>query len=116
MKVHVLTLFLLTGLVAGGNLSAADELNLPDLGSFGVTSGASGLVAQSRSIKPRHETPKPLENVLQTIQQHLPGRALGARLVDRRGRQAYEIRWMGENGKVSDITADALSGEIMERR
>jgi uncharacterized membrane protein YkoI len=36
--------------------------------------------------------------------------------VDRRGRQAYEIRWMGDNGKVSDITADAMSGEIVDKR
>ena len=114
MKVHVLILFLIVGMAAGRNLHAEDGLALPGLGDFGIKPGASSLVAdQTRSLT---QEPKPLETVLQAIKQSLPGRALGARLVDRSGRQAYEIRWMGENGKVSDITADAMSGEIVDKR
>lgn len=113
MKVHDLILFLIIGVAAGGNLQAADGLVLPGLGELGIKPGVSSLVAD----QPEPVTqPKPLEVVLQAIKQSLPGRALGARLVDRRGRQAYEIRWMGENGKVSDITADAMSGEIVDKR
>ncbi|MGI9491523.1 MAG: PepSY domain-containing protein [Geminicoccaceae bacterium] len=117
MKVHVLILFLFIGIAAGGNARAADELILPGFGELGVTPGASSLVAdQSRSLTPNAAEPTPLETVLQSIKQSLPGRALDARLVDRSGRQAYEIRWMGDNGKVSDITADAISGEIVDKR
>ena len=117
MKVHVLIWFLSVSFVAGGSTQAADELILPGLGELGTAPAASSLIAdQSRSIKPKQVGPTPLETVLQTIQQILPGRALGARMVERKGRQAYEIRWMGDNGKVSDITADAMSGEIVERR
>jgi len=116
MKVYVLNLFLAICIVAGGNAHAADDLVLPGLGELGITSGASSLAADTRSLKPQQASPTPLETVLQTIRQSLPGRALDARLVDRSGRQAYEIRWMGDNGKVSDITADAVSGEIVDRR
>lgn len=117
MKVHVLILFSIAGIAAGGSLCAAEGLVFPGFGEPGGVSGASSLVAdQSRSLAPKQAQPKPLETVLQAIQQSLPGRALGARLVDRRGRQAYEIRWMGDNGKVSDITADAMSGEIVDKR
>ena len=51
-----------------------------------------------------------------TIKRRLPGQALGARLVEWQGREAYEIRWIGENGKVRDITADAVSGDILDER
>ncbi len=116
MNVHIFILFLATSIVAGGKARAADDIALPGLGELGMTSGAFSLTADTRSLKPQQALPTPLEKVLQTIRQSLPGRALDARLVDRSGRQAYEIRWMGDNGKVSDITADAMSGEIVDRR
>ncbi|MGH1477390.1 MAG: PepSY domain-containing protein [Geminicoccales bacterium] len=117
MKIYFLILFLIIGLASGGNVRAADGLGLPGLGDVGVKPEVSSLIAQqSRSLKPQQSETKPLETVLQAIKQSLPGRALGARLVDRRGRQAYEIRWMGDNGKVSEITADAMSGKIVDRR
>ncbi len=113
MKIHVLILFLVISIGAGRNAHSADGWALPGLGELGAKPEASSLIAdQSRSLS----QPKPLETVLQAIEQSLPGRALGARLVDRDGRQAYEIRWMGKNGKVSDITADAVSGEIVDKR
>lgn len=113
MKVLVLALFLLLGAFAGGSVHAADGLSLPGIGKLGILPGSNNLVAdQPKAI----ERPKPLEAVLQAIKRRLPGRALGAKLVERRGRQAYEIRWMGDNGKVHDITADAVSGDIMEER
>lgn len=117
MKNHVVILFLIIGLTIGGNPGAADGIFLPGPGDVGINPGASSLVAdQSRSLAPQQTEPQPLETVLQTIRQSWPGRALDARLVERSGRQAYEIRWIGDNGKVSDITADAMSGEIVDKR
>jgi hypothetical protein len=119
MRIQVLILCLIIGVTAGIGTSAADGLLAPGFGETGIAPGASGLVADQmpRADKTRSlNQPKPLETVLKTIKEDLPGRALGARLVDRQGRQAYEIRWMGDNGKVSDITADAVSGEIVDKR
>jgi uncharacterized membrane protein YkoI len=62
------------------------------------------------------EQQKPLEIVLRSIRQRVPGRALDARLIERDGRSAYRIKWMGQNGKVHDIVADAVSGQIMKMR
>lgn len=119
MKIHRLIVLLILGLSIGGNPSVADGSFLQGLANFSVKPEPLGLIADeslSRSLSAEQQEPKSLETVLQSIERSLPGRALGARLVDRRGRQAYEIRWMGDNGKVSDITADALSGEIVDRR
>ncbi len=114
MKVHVLILCIIVGIVAGGRARAADDLALPGLaGSFAFEIAPSGLIADQGSSSTKA---KSLEDVLESIQQSFPGRALDARVVDHSGRQAYKIRWMGDNGRVSDITADAMSGEIVERR
>lgn len=113
MKVLVPILFLVVGIAAGQDARAADSFSLEGVAPLGIAPSGSNVIAdQTRQAS----QPKSLESVLQAIQQRLPGRALGARMVERRGRQAYEIRWMGENGKVSDITADAVSGEIVEKR
>ncbi len=107
MKSIVLTsmvaigLFLASELRAGGGLEPnrliqPDRINPPSFGE--------------------NERVKPLESVLRAIQQRLPGRALGARLVERGGRQAYRIKWFSDEGRVRDITADARSGEILDMR
>ncbi|MGI9433274.1 MAG: PepSY domain-containing protein [Geminicoccaceae bacterium] len=113
MKVLVPILFLVIGIAAVQDVHAADDFSVRSLAPLGIAPSGSNIAADE--VRPTGE-PKPLESVLQAIQRRLPGRALGARMVDHRGRQAYEIRWMGENGKVSDITADAMSGEIVEKR
>lgn len=113
MKVLIAVLFLVVGSAAAGNVRAADGFKLPGLGNFGIAPAPSKLVDdQPKSA----ERAKPLESVLDTIRRRLPGRALGARLVQWQGREAYAIRWMGENGKVHDITADAVSGDILDER
>jgi hypothetical protein len=60
--------------------------------------------------------PIPLEAVLRMIEQRYPGRALGARLVDRKGRRAYRIKWIGDDGRVHEIMADANDGQILQIR
>ncbi len=55
----------------------------------------------------------PLGVVLRTIGQRYPGRALTARVIERDGRSVYRIKWLGDDGTVRDITADARTGEIL---
>jgi hypothetical protein len=58
---------------------------------------------------------KPLAQVLQTIGQRFPGHALDAELVTQ-GEPRYRVKWLGEDGKVREITADARSGQILDVR
>jgi len=58
---------------------------------------------------------KPLAQVLQTIGQRFPGHALDAELVGQ-GEPRYLVKWLGEDGKVREITADARSGQILDVR
>jgi hypothetical protein len=58
---------------------------------------------------------KPLAEILQTIGQRFPGHALDAELVQE-GEPRYRVRWLGEDGKVRDITADARTGQIIDVR
>jgi uncharacterized membrane protein YkoI len=113
MKVFITVLLLATSVAAVRHVVADEGFRLPGLGNFGIAPAPSKLIdSQTRSV----ERAKPLESVLAAIERRLPGRALGARLVESRGREVYEIRWMGENGKVHDITADAASGDILSQR
>jgi uncharacterized membrane protein YkoI len=66
------------------------------------------LLAQAEDVKP-------LAQVLQTIGQRFPGHALDAELV-REGEPRYRVKWLGEDGKVREITADARSGQILDVR
>ena len=61
------------------------------------------------------EDVKPLAQVLQTIGQRFPGHALDAELVAQ-GEPRYRVKWLGEDGKVREITADARSGQILDVR
>ncbi|MGH6920837.1 MAG: PepSY domain-containing protein [Geminicoccaceae bacterium] len=61
------------------------------------------------------EDVKPLAQILQTIGQRFPGHALDAELV-RQGEPRYRVKWLGEDGKVREITADARSGQILDVR
>lgn len=113
MKVLVTFLSLVIGSVAVGKVLADEGSELSDAESFGVSPAPSTLAENQQNAG---EPAKPLESVLDTIRQRLPGRALGARLVEWQGREAYEIRWIGEDGTVHDITADAVSGDILDER
>lgn len=113
MKVLVTVLCLVVGSAVAGNAKAADGFKLPGLGKFGIAPAPSKLIDdQPKAV----ERAKSLESVLETIRRRLPGRALGAKLAKSQGREVYEIRWIGENGKVHDITADAVSGRILAER
>ena len=59
---------------------------------------------------------QPLSAVLKQIDQRIPGRALDARRVERDGRKVYRVKWLGEDGKVRDVTIDAESGRILRVR
>ena len=61
------------------------------------------------------EDVRPLAQILQTIGQRFPGHALDAELV-RQGEPRYRVKWLGEDGKVRDITADARTGQILDVR
>lgn len=113
MNVLKIASLLLFGLVVAGQASADESLRLPGLGKFGIAPAPSTLIdGQTRAAAES----KPLESVIEMIRLRLPGRALGARLVEWQGREAYEIRWIGDNGVVRDITADAVSGDILDER
>ena len=59
---------------------------------------------------------QPLGAVLRAIGQRYPGRALDARRFERDGRALYRIKWLGDDGKVREITADAQTGDILSVR
>jgi uncharacterized membrane protein YkoI len=58
----------------------------------------------------------PLGSVLEAIAQRFPGRALDARLSRGEGDAIYRIKWLGEDGRVRDITVDARTGQIRQVR
>jgi uncharacterized membrane protein YkoI len=86
-------------LVLGGLL-------LPRIGAGAGPLGA--LQAQAEDVKP-------LAQILQTIGERFPGHALDAELV-RQGEPRYRVKWLGEDGKVREITSDARSGQILDVR
>lgn len=113
MKVFTTLTLLALGVAASDDVHADDGFRLPGLGKFGIAPAPSKLIDdQPKAV----ERAKPLESVLAAIDQRLPGRALDARLGEWQGRQAYTIRWIGEDGQVRDITADAVSGDILDER
>jgi hypothetical protein len=59
---------------------------------------------------------QPLGAVLRAIGERYPGRALDARRIERDGRALYRIKWLGDDGKVREITADANTGGILSVR
>lgn len=58
---------------------------------------------------------KPLAQILDTIAKKFPGRALDAELV-KQGNPTYRVKWLGEDGKVREVTSDAKNGEILDVR
>jgi uncharacterized membrane protein YkoI len=59
---------------------------------------------------------QPLGRILRQIEQRYPGRALDAELIERQQATIYRIKWLGEDGKVREITADARTGRILDVR
>ena len=57
-----------------------------------------------------------LAEVLQRIEARFPGRALDAKYRKRDEPPVYRVKWLGADGKVREITADARSGKIVAVR
>jgi uncharacterized membrane protein YkoI len=74
-----------------------------------VSSGEGAVVAQAEGVQP-------LGRVLRRIEERYPGRALDAELVEREQSPIYRIKWLGEDGKVREVTADARTGRILQVR
>jgi uncharacterized membrane protein YkoI len=67
------------------------------------------IVAQAESVQP-------LGAVLKRIGQRYPGRALDAQLNERGDPPVYRVKWLGDDGKVREVTADARTGRILDVR
>jgi uncharacterized membrane protein YkoI len=59
---------------------------------------------------------RPLQDVLRSVRRQVPGRVLGAQLVDFGGSLVYLIRLLTADGRVVEVTADARSGGIIDMR
>jgi uncharacterized membrane protein YkoI len=62
------------------------------------------------------ENVEPLGAVLKRIEQRYPGRALDAQLNQRADPPVYRVKWLGDDGKVREVTADARTGRILDVR
>lgn len=58
----------------------------------------------------------PLGSVLDAIAQRFPGHALDAQLSGTGQGAVYRIKWLGQDGRVRDITVDAQTGQILQVR
>jgi uncharacterized membrane protein YkoI len=59
---------------------------------------------------------QPLGSVLRQIEQRYPGHALDAELIEGAEPPVYRIKWLGEDGKVREVSVDARTGRILEVR
>jgi uncharacterized membrane protein YkoI len=76
---------------------------------WSASSSRASVVAQAEGVQP-------LGAVLRRIAERVPGRALDAQQTERNGRPVYRIKWLGEDGKVRDVVADARTGQILTMR
>ena len=96
-----------------GLLASPVVLAAPSVGSAAAV-GARQRDASSSILQISDQ--QPLGAVLRSIAQRYPGRALDARRIERDGRALYRIKWLGDDGKVREITADAETGAILSVR
>jgi uncharacterized membrane protein YkoI len=78
-------------------------------GAWSAPQRAGTVLAQAESVEP-------LGAVLKRIEQRFPGRALDAQLIEREDPPVYRVKWLGDDGTVRDVTADARTGRILEVR
>ena len=52
----------------------------------------------------------PLEQLLQSLAQQLPGRRVGVELEEDDGRMVYELKWLLPDGRRLEIDIDASNG------
>lgn len=75
-----------------------------------------GLAAAPSLAGAGEHRPQPLAEILKVLEQRFPGRALHAEMRERGDRQVYQIKWLGKDGRVREVLADAVSGEILRVR
>lgn len=90
--------------------------NLPHLLLAAVLM-VSALPAQPHKLDPERAAAErgrgrivPLEQLLQSLAQQLPGRAVGVELEEDDGRMVYELKWLLPDGRRLEIEVDAGSG------
>jgi uncharacterized membrane protein YkoI len=81
-----------------------------------ATSAAWSAPSRPGVVVAQAEGVQPLGQVLRQIGARYPGRALGAELTGREGTPIYRIKWLGEDGTVREVTADARTGRILAVR
>jgi uncharacterized membrane protein YkoI len=79
-----------------------------------AASPASPAAPSRGAVMAQAEGVQPLGRILRQIEQRYPGRALDAELIEQA--TIYRIKWLGEDGKVREITADARTGRILDVR
>jgi uncharacterized membrane protein YkoI len=57
-----------------------------------------------------------LGSVLDAIARRFPGHALDAQLSGTGQDKVYRIKWLGQDGRVRDVTVDAQTGRILQVR
>jgi len=72
--------------------------------------------APDRTVIAQAERVESLSAVLKRIGQRFPGRALDAQLIERADPPVYRVKWLGDDGKVREVTADARTGRILDVR
>jgi uncharacterized membrane protein YkoI len=77
--------------------------------AWSAPSRGAVVVAQAEGVQP-------LGQVLRQIGARYPGRALDAELIERGAPPVYRIKWLGEDGTVREVTADARTGRILAVR
>ena len=77
--------------------------------AWSASPGGRLVVAQAEDVQP-------LGKVLRRIEERYPGRALDAELIERDRAPIYRIKWLGEDGQVREVTADARTGRILDVR
>ncbi|MFZ3034355.1 MAG: PepSY domain-containing protein [Parvibaculum sp.] len=89
----------------GGNDSSR---NVQTVGMYSDQDHARKAVREGRVLS--------LGQVLQRVQQRVPGRLLDADLIEQGGRSIYLIKMMTRDGNVAIVSADAATGNILSVR
>jgi uncharacterized membrane protein YkoI len=85
-------------------------------GLAAAASPASPASPRAGLVLAQAEGVQPLGKVLRRIEARYPGRALDAELIGQEQSPIYRIKWLGDDGKVREVTADARTGRILDVR
>jgi uncharacterized membrane protein YkoI len=110
MKLHLPTSALLAVLAAAPVVVAQPQ---SDPGRDSLGAGWRQQQAEARE-KVKSGAHVPLEQVVDTIRRHTPGRLLDAGLeTEGDGRSVYRVRWASADGRRIDFMVDAGTGAIL---